>query len=301
MDWKKIGKKLIFPPHWLLLILAMASSIALILVFLREMDHSPLAWVVYAMSFYTLMTGTVYCIEILPDRYRHVRKRLYQNSLSARYLTDIVFRTAVSLTMSLGINLLYVGINLWSWHTAHSWWFFVLAIYYIIMSATRLVLLGYVRRNQIGFRLIQEWKRALICACFLLLINLSVSSAVLMIAFQKKGHHYPGVMIYAMALYSFWSIFHAVRDVLKCRKLGSPFLEAAKIVSLSSALVSLLNLETAMLYQFGGDMSQEEQQLFILLTGAGVSIVIVILSVSLAIRAVKEIRRIQKEQSVAVS
>ena len=68
-------------------------------------------------------------------------------------------------------------------------------------------------------------------------------------------------------------------------------MSTAKIVSLSAALVSMLNLETAMFAQFGGEMSPESQQIFIILTGAGISRAVVTLSVILIVRATKEIRR----------
>ena len=65
----------------------------------------------------------------------------------------------------------------------------------------------------------------------------------------------------------------------------------AKIVSLSAALVSMLNLETAMFAQFGASLSPEDQRIFIILTGAGISITVVTLSALLIVRATKEIRR----------
>ena len=80
-------------------------------------------------------------------------------------------------------------------------------------------------------------------------------------------------------------------DIIRYRKLGSPVLSTAKIVSLSGALVSMLNLETAMFAQFGADMPPEHQRIFIILTGAGVSVTIVTLSVILIVNANKEIRR----------
>ena len=67
----------------------------------------------------------------------------------------------------------------------------------------------------------------------------------------------------------------------------------AKIVSLSAALVSMLNLETAMFAQFGADMAQKDQNLMIILTGAGISVTVVTLSVMLIVRATKEIRRMK--------
>jgi hypothetical protein len=204
-----------------------------------------------------------------------------------------VFRGNISLHISLAVSLLYVGTNLWSWYMLRSYWFVVLAVYYVIMAVMRFLLVRYVHRRKIGSDILGEWKRSRACACVLLLINLSLSGAVLMILYQSKGYHYPGVMIYVMALYTFYSTIHAVVDIVKYRKLGSPIMSTAKIVSLSAALVSMLNLETAMFAQFGADLAWEHQQIFIILTGAGVSIVVVSLSVLLIINATKEIRRVK--------
>jgi len=124
-----------------------------------------------------------------------------------------------------------------------------------------------------------------------LLINLSLSGAVLMILYQHRGYDYPGVMIYVMALYTFYALTMSIVDIMKYRKMESPIMSTAKIVSLSAALVSMLNLETAMFVQFGTDMAQQDQNLMIMLTGAGISITVVTLSVILIVRATKEIRR----------
>ena len=98
-------------------------------------------------------------------------------------------------------------------------------------------------------------------------------------------------MIYVMALYTFYSTTHAIVDIVKYRSLGSPIMSTAKIVALSAALVSMLNLETAMFAQFGAQMPQQDRNLMIILTGAGISIVVVTLSIILIARATKEIRR----------
>lgn len=291
MDWKKIGKKLLFPPIWLMVILVIVSTMALTFVFVGGMEETIPAYIVYVLAFYTLSVVTVFCVMVLPKQYGKIKETIYGNPLGNRYMTDKVFRTKVSLYLSLTISLLYVGINLWSWHISRSWWFVVLAVYYVIMAVMRFLLVGYVRVNQIGTSLLGEWKRSRICACILLLINLSLSGAVLMILYQHRGYDYPGVMIYVMALYTFYALTHAIVELVKYRKLGSPVMSTAKAVSLSAALVSMLNLETAMFAQFGAEMSVDDQHLFIILTGAGVSITIVTLSVILIGRASKEIRR----------
>ena len=291
MDWKKICKKLLFPSVWLMLLLTLISAVALTFVFVSGMEQSIPAYIVYALAFYTLCTVSNFCALVLPKRYKEIKQKVYNNPFGKRFMTDRVFRTNVSLSVSLIISMLYVGIHVWSWHLLHSWWFIVLAVYYAIMAAMRFLLVRYFRIQKIGTNIIREWKRSRICAYILLLINLSLSGAVLMILYQSKGYDYPGVMIYVMALYTFYSTAHSIVDIVQYRKLGSPVVSTAKVISLSGALVSLLNLETAMFSQFGTNMRLEDQQIFIVLTGAGVSIAIVTLSVILIVNANKEIRR----------
>ena len=293
MDWKKIGKKLLFPPIGLMVILVIVSAVALILVFVKGMEQSIPAYIVYVLAFYTLSVVTVFCAMVLPKQYSTIKQKIYNDPLGNRFLTDRVFRTNVSLSVSFVISMLYVGLNLWSWHMLKSYWFTVLAVYYSVMAVMRFLLVRYVRIQKIGTNILGEWKRSRICACILLLINLSLSGAVLMILYQQKGYEYPGIMIYVMALYTFYALTMSIVDIVKYRKMGSPVMSTAKIVSLSAALVSMLNLETAMFAQFGADMAPEHQRIFIILTGAGVSITVVTLSVILIVNANKEIRRIK--------
>jgi len=291
MDWKKIGKKLLFPPVWLMLILTVISAAALVMVFVNGWEKSPVAYAAYVVSFYTLCVVALWCAMVLPKRYRNIKQKIYGSPLGNRYMTDRAFRARISLHISLGINVMYVAMHLISWYLNRSWWFVVLAVYYSILSVMRFLLVGYVRKQEIGTSILREWKRSRFCACVLLLVNLSLSGAVLMILFQNRGYVYNGVLIYVMAAYTFYSTIHAIVDLIRYRKLGSPVMSTAKIVSLSAALVSMLNLETAMFSQFGGDMAREDQRLMIILTGAGISITVITLSVLLITRATKAIRK----------
>ena len=290
MDWKKIGRKLLFPPVWLMVLLTIASTVLLTFVFLEGREQQVGSYLVYVLAFYTLCVVTLFCILVLPRQYRKIKQKIYEHPLGNRLMTDRVFRTNISLCVSFVVNMLYVGLNVWSWYMLRSYWFLVLAVYYAIMAVMRYLLVRYVRIQKIGTSILGEWKRSKVCAYILLLINLSLSGAVLMILYQSKGYDYPGLMIYVMALYTFYSTTHAIVDIVKYRKLGSPIMSTAKIVSLSAALVSMLNLETAMFAQFGADMSPENQRIFIILTGAGVSAAVVTLSAILIVKATKAIR-----------
>ena len=291
MGWKKIGKKLLFPPVWLMAILVIICAAALPLIFINGMEQTIPAYIAYGLAFYTLSVVCLSCILVLPKQYHTIKKSIYSNPLGNRFMTDRVFRVKLSLSASLAASMLYAVVHIGSWYLLRSWWFVVLAAYYAIMAVMRFLLGRYVRIQKIGTNVSGEWKRSRICACILLLINLSLSGAVLMILYRDRGYDYPGMMIYVMALYTFYAFIHAIVDIVKYRKLGSPVMSTAKIVSLSGALVSMLNLETAMFAQFGTEMTPQSQHLFIILTGAGISITVVTLSVILIVKATKAIRR----------
>ncbi len=290
MDWKRLGKKLIFLPLWLIVLMSILCGILLAAVFLKGLEEHPVAYFVYVLSFYTLSTATVFCIFTLPSQYRKIKQKIYDNPYGNRYMTDRQFRAKISLFLSLGINLLYIGVNLLCWYFTKSRWFLVLSFYYLILSLMRFLLLGFARRDAMEDSSKAAWRRCRVCACVLLLLNLSLSGGVLMILYQNRGASYNGILIYVMAMYTFYVTIHAIIEILRYRKFDTPLLSTAKIISLCAALVSMLNLETAMFSQFGAEMSAANQQLMIMLTGAGISIVVITLSVLLIVRSTRAVR-----------
>lgn len=283
-------KKLLFPPLWLILLLTAVSAAALTAVFLKGWMESPIAYGIYVLSFYTLCVLSLFFIKVLPGRWKGLNAKAHTNPIIHRYLTDAAFKTHISLYASLGVNLLYVGLNILSWFLYRSMWFVVLAGYYTILAVMRFLLLRYVRVTAIGQNRLGELNRSRLCSCILLLLNFVLSGAVLMILYQNKGYNYHGILIYVMALYTFYITTHAIIGLVRYRKYKSPVMTTARIIALSAALVSMLNLETAMFAQFGADMTPENQRIFIVLTGAGVSIAVITLSVLLIVKATKEIK-----------
>lgn len=293
MDWKKLGKKLLFPPVWVMLLLTVISAAALIFVFVRNWSETPIAYAVYVVAFYTVCVLSVFFAMVLPKQYRTLKAKIYAHPIGRRYLTDAAFKTHVSLYASLAINLLYVGVNILSFVLYRSAWFVVLAIYYVILAIMRFLLVRYVRSNELGQNRLGELQRAKLCSAILLTLNFVLTGAVMMILFQNKGFEYYGVLIYVMAGYTFYITTHAIVDLVKYRKYRSPVMTTSKIIALSAALVSMLSLETAMFSQFGREMSPENQWLMIALTGAGVSIVVITMSVYMIVQTTKEIKEIK--------
>ena len=55
-DWKKVGKKLLFPPIWIIALLTVICTVVLVAIFINGWEMSPLAYVCYALAFYTLVS-----------------------------------------------------------------------------------------------------------------------------------------------------------------------------------------------------------------------------------------------------
>ncbi|MBQ8315778.1 MAG: hypothetical protein IJX95_08575 [Lachnospiraceae bacterium] len=142
-----------------------------------------------------------------------------------------------------------------------------------------------------------ELHRAILCSAILLLVNIVLSGTVLMILFEEKGFFYHGILIYVVALYTFYITVYAIVNVVKYRKYNSPVMLTAKIIALSAALVSMLSLETAMLSEFGAEMAEIQKQILIVATGGGVSVAVVIMSCLMIIRSAKEIKTIRSTEN----
>lgn len=290
MGRNKFWKRIIFPPFWVILLLFLCSAAALPFIFINGLSETPIACGVYAVAFYTLCVIAVFCSVVLPKQCKTIREKIHANPLGHRYLTDPAFRTHVSLYASLTVNLLYVGVNILSCFLYRSMWFVVLAGYYTILAVMRFLLVRYVRINQLGVNRLGELQRARLCSCILLLLNFALTGAVMMILYQNRGFEYHGILIYVMASYTFYSTAHAIVGLVKYRKYQSPVMTTSKVISLSAALVSMLSLETAMFSQFGGDMAPESKWLMIALTGAGVSMAVIVMSVFMIVKTAQEMK-----------
>lgn len=289
MHWKK----LLFPPLGFTLLLSLACAAALVYVFVNELEQSWLAYTLYAASTYALSILCAACVKGGPAMYKSIKASLYKNRHIRRYYKDVVFRTHVSLYRSLTLNLLYALANAVFAVFYSSNWFGIFAVYYAILAIVRFILLNYVNRKGIGISRLEELARTRICSYVLLSINLVLSGAVLMMVSFRRGFEYPGMLIYLVALYTFYTTTAAIVDLVKYRKYKSPVMSATKMIKLAAALVSMLSLETAMFAQFGADKSPENHTLMLALTGAGVSVAVSTMALYMIFRINKEVRSIR--------
>lgn len=289
MDWKKLGKKLLFIPIWLMILLTIVSTGALIGVFVTGWEQSPVAYAVYVLSAYTLTVLTLFFIHAFPGWYKEIKQKFYEHPYGNKYMTDVSYKVRVSLYISLGINFFYSLFKLISSIIYASFWSGAIAIYYFILAGIRFLLLRYMRSDD--QHILSEWKWYRLCGIFMVLINLSLSGIVFQMVWQNKASVYNEIILIAMAAYTFYTVTVSIIDLIRYRKYETPSLSAAKAIRFAAALVSLLSLETAMIAHYGE--SDFFRQVMVGLTGAGVCIIVLGMSVYMIVRSSRSIKSLR--------
>lgn len=235
---KQILRRFLFPGIVAVVPSVPVATVLLVYVFLNEQEYSPIAYVAYVISAYSLI---IVCAALIKMQKGGVHSVLHKNPYVHRYLTDIPFRAHMSLYVSLGINLLFAVMKLYYGIRYRSVWFGTLAVYYSLLAVMRFLLLRHVNQSGIGKNLTAEWKHYRWCGMILLMMNTALLGVVILILVEKQGFSYAGYLIYVVAMYAFYSIISATRDVIRYRKYSSPVLSASKAIKLAAALISMLS------------------------------------------------------------
>lgn len=300
---KKGLKKLFFVPPFLTLLISIPAYGLVIYVLASEDAGPAITYGSYFLSAYALVitvtgiTGTVRRARQGIGAHPLVRRAL-DIPLVDRYVKEDMFRVKTALYQGFLINLIYAGVKLFSGVFYRSVWFITLAVYYILLAVMRFSLLHYVWRD--GKDKASEWMRYRLCGIILLFMNIALAGIVILVIKDNSGFEYPGVLIYIMAMYTFYAAVIAVRNVFKFRKYGSPILSAAKAVNLTAALVSVLSLETAMLTQFGAADDPAFRQVMTASTGTGICLIVLGMAVFMIVRSTGRLKYMEREKRIDV-
>ena len=290
---KIIIRKILFLPPLPTLFAALFGYGFVLAVAIFNIEIYPVQIISYLFSAYALVvtiTGFPHIISLVKRIKNYISEhplmiKFKNTKLGAKYLNDLNFRTEISLYFGLFINLLYIGMNIFSGIRYRAVWFISLAFYYILLAVMRYMLL---RKGKNEHNLYNDWKRYRMCGIILLIMNQALAAIVIIIVKQNKGFNYSGLLIYAMAMYSFYSVITAIADIVKFRKHGSPIISAAKAIKFVAALVSMLSLTTAMITQFGNN-DENFRKLMTGTVGGGVCTIVIIMAIFMIIRSNKNL------------
>ncbi len=279
--WKKMLLKLLFPGATVTFLSIPVSAALLFYTFAYAGEDGPVAYLSYTLSAYATL---LVCVQI-PRLVRGARALLHRNRFLHRYLTDIPFRMRLSLYLSFGLNLLYAVIKLFFGVYYRSIWFGTFGVYYALLTVMRFLLVWHVKRSDFGKEPVSELKRYRLCGAILIPMTAALTGVIVLVIHQNEGFYYPGHLIYAVALYAFYTVTAAGVHIVRFRACQSPVLSAATVIRLAAALVSLFSLETAMLSQFGGSDDSAFRLVMIASTGAAICAGILGISIFMIVHA----------------
>ncbi len=290
MDWKKIGKALLFPHIAVMIILIPISAAFLVYSMVFLGTESVSAIVSYVLAAYTL---TVWCFKI-PYLIRFFKAFKAENKYVRIWRDDARLRVNVSLYGTLLWNTAYALLQLGMgfWH--HTFWFYSLAGYYVSLAVMRFFLLLHTRRHKPGERMLEELYRYRACGIIFLIMNLALALIIFFMVYWNRTFHHHEVTTIAMAAYTFTTFTVAVVNIVKYRKYNSPVYSASKAISLASACVSVLTLEATMLTTFGGEtMSLTTRRIMLGVSGSAISAFIIVMAVYMIVQSNKKLKSLK--------
>lgn len=202
------------------------------------------------------------------------------------YRSDLWFRAEAAVHISTGVNLTYSMYQAMIGLTRKSAWFDALAVYYILLTATRVLMLHYIRHEaEDGREELRRYRRCgwmmLTLTMFVLIIGLLLNNG------NSAPKEYPGHMIFVVGTFTLYTLVNSARNLWNYRKLESPLISASKSVNLAAALVSLYAFQAALFAQFRDAIRPAVITLFNVSTAGAACLVVGYISIHIIVRATR--------------
>ena len=292
MDWKKLGKALLFPHIAIMILLVPIATVLLVGSMVFVGTESVIAYISYVLAAYTL---TVWCFKI-PYLIKFLKTFKDENKYARKWQDDTRLRVNVSLYGSLAWNALYGLFQLWLGFYHHTFWFYSLGAYYICLGVMRFFLVRHTSKYAPGEKMQTELKKYRTCGCVFLVMNLALALIIFFMVYWNRTFEHHMITAIAMATYTFTALTTAIVNVVRYRKYNSPVFSASKAISLAAALVSMLTLESTMLTTFSdGTMTATAQKWMLGATGGTISILIVATAIYMIVVGTKKLKQLKPE------
>ena len=297
MDWRKLGRCLLYPHLVVIICLLPIATACLIFALIFLNPESLVAILAYLLSFYVLL---VICFRI-PRIVKFFQNFKRDNKYLQKWFSDVHLRMNVSLYGSLIWNVIFAIFQLGLGFYYRSFWFCAMFAYYVLLGLMRFFLVKHTRVYQANEEMRMENKRYVLCGWLLLLMNLALAVVVTFLIIWEQGVKHHMITTIAMATFTFLTFTFAIVDLVRYRKYQSPIYSSAKIINLIAGCVSMLTLETAMLTTFGTTESPLFRQIILAATGVAVIGLAIVMALIMIIKGSRQLKKITPPASSDVT
>lgn len=293
MDWKKIGKALLFPHIAIMITLLPVATVFLVFSMIYIGTDTIPAYVSYVIAAYTL---TVWCFRV-PNVIRFFKSVKSENKYVRRWLEDTHLRTNITMYGSLLWNVAYAVMQLGLGFIHSTFWFYSLAGYYLCLGLMRFYLVRYTTKYKPSEKMKMELVHYRTCGWIFLLMNIALTLIIFFMVYWNRTFKHHEITTITLAAYTFTTFTFAIINVVKYRKYNSPVLSAGKAISLASASVSMLTLTSTMLTTFNdGTMDLLTRKIMLGATGGVVSVFIIVMAIYMIVQSTKKLRALKLKE-----
>lgn len=179
---------------------------------------------------------------------------------------------------SLAVNFIYAIGNCVMGFWSHSWWFITVGAYYAVLAVARFSVLQ-VQRKARGDHDTELFARR-ITGILLVVLSVCIVGVNILSALKERGTAFHEIIMIAIATYTFTKITLAIIGMAQTKRTASPVLKTLRNIALADACVSIYTMQRSMLQSFPG-MTPGEIQIFNILTGTAVWIIVLFLGINL--------------------
>ena len=138
--------------------------------------------------------------------------------------------------------------------------------------------------------------RAFRFSAIMFVVMTVVFSGVIVLIY-KANHYfeYAGLLIYAVAAFTFYKLTLAIYKISKARKYDSIYIQNIRNINLANALISIIILQVALFQAFSPSSNLGFANA---LTGAGVSAIILVLGIFMIVKSNKRLKELKGNELI---
>lgn len=266
----------------------------------RYDEITPAAAALFMLSGASVAFSVLYVVNDIGYIIKNIRlsdtfRKIRTNKRAERIITDYSYRTAATASVNFMLNSIYAAFNAVVGVQSGSSFYVSLAVYYFLLSVIRFFSIRTtLRHNHTKESQRYELLIYLVSGCMFILMSFVLVGIVAVTLSSDYKKEYPGMMIYAVATYTFIKLGFAIINTQKASRTQSPSTMTLRNLCLADSLVSLVSLQTALNSEFGGDA--EFTAVINRAVGSIVCIVVFVIGVASAANAARGLKKLKDSE-----
>lgn len=271
--------RILYPHPVVVILLVLITLMGLPWVFLTGRDFTAVAYCLYGISVYALITFLAVCVKYLPEIKEKIQKRSESSAESGAF--------GMGLYVEQVINFLYGGWKIGNGILAGSVWIGTDGIYNFIQS---LIQLYQILRHKKMLTHRQKWQTYRQCGFLILVLHIPMTVLVFQMIHLGRHEESTEIAIISTAAYTFYKLIKAIVEVAQDRKHPDPVGSAVYFLDFAQALYNLFVLQVGLLWVYGGT-TFVHQKLMNTLTGGAVCLLVCGMGIYMVCRGKRDMKK----------